>query len=317
MKPSHVTTVVAVSILGLTLSSIAPAQPAACDMQLAFNQKDGNAPGGTTPVWAGTATGQAPAALMFIEKLNVNTDGTRRSYNVSDFWGEQDALNNLCNAMSDACAGLDSEGLRQRRILTQQAREQGWPRDMTVRTRIEPHIIPFKNGKPCPEVDGYLVSATALHRPAINDVCDISNYVDALVTPAIVLPKGNASEFARRNARIGDLVVALRPGSTTPVFAVVGDSGPSGELGEGSVALNGRLLGKTSPPENYREVRGKPPFQGKAWTAPATFVLIFPGTRNASAPFMTTERIDPEAMRLFERWGGFPRAQACIDAYRR
>ncbi len=317
MKPSHVTVGVAASILWLTLSRIASAQPSACNMQLAFNQKDGNAPGGTTPVWEGSATGQTPAALMFIEKMNVNTDGTRRSYNVSDFWGEKVALNNLCNAMSDACAGLDSEGLRQRRILTQQARELGWPREMTRHTRISPHIIPFKNGKPCPEVDGYLVSATALHRLTINDVCDISNYVDALVTPAIVLPKGNSSEFARRNARIGDLVVALRPGSNTPVFAVVGDSGPSGELGEGSVALNGRLLAKTNPPENYREVRGRSPFQGKAWTVPPTFLLIFPGTRNPSDPFMTPERIDPEAKRLFEHWGGLPRAQACINAYRR
>lgn len=309
--------VVAVSLLGFALAGIAEALPVECDMQLAFEQKDKNAPGGMTPVWSSSATEPKSPALMFIEKINVNTDGTHRSYNVSDFWGEQRALNNLCNAMSDACVGLDTEGLRQRRILTQQARAQGWPRELTERTRIDPHIIPFKDGKPCPEIDGYLVSATALHRPTISDVCDMSNYLDALVTPAIVLPKGNDSEFAHRNARIGDLAVALRPGSTVPVFAVIGDYGPSGELGEGSIALNGRLLGKTTPPDNYREVRGKAPYHGKAWVVPATFILIFPGTRNVSAPFMTSERIDPEASRLFERWGGLARAHACINAYRR
>ena len=87
-----------------------------CEMKPAFQQADKNAVGKLTAVWTDVA-----GNLMFIEKLNVNTDGTRRSYAVDDFWGQTRALNNLCNAMSDACAGLDEPGLRARRIATQEA----------------------------------------------------------------------------------------------------------------------------------------------------------------------------------------------------
>ena len=285
-------------------------------MTLAFKQRDGNATGGFTAVWAD----DAGSSLLFIEALNVNTDGTRRSYRVDDFWGEREALNNLCNAMTDACAGLDTAGLKQRRVITQQAAAAGWPADLLAKTRIASSIIPFKNGKPCPVVDGFLISATALHRPQMTDVCDISNYVDAAVTPALVLPKNPSgatnSGFTQRNAKVGDLAVALRLDVLKPVFAVIGDTGPAGELGEGSVALNGKLLDKTVPPRNYLELRGKGPFKGKGWTVPASVVLIFPGTRQAADPWMTPQRIDEAAARLFDTWGGVPRVQACITAYK-
>lgn len=292
-----------------------PGHAVDCGMAPAFQQKDGNARGGVTAVWADPAA----KSLLFVDRLNVNTDGTSRSYSVDDFWGERVALNNLCNAMRDACAGLDNAGLKQRRELTQRAAAEGWPAALLAQTRIASSIIPFKDGKPCPAVNGFLVSATALHKPQVADVCDITNYADALVTPAIVLPKNPASNvlsgFAERGARVGDLVVAMLRDKPEPVFAVVGDTGPSGELGEGSVALNGRLLGKTAPPVNYQELRGKGAFRGKAWVTPPTLVIVFPGTRNAGAPWMTPERIDAAAQRLFEAWGGIERARACGAAY--
>ena len=103
------------------LAQVGGAGAVDCGMKPAFKQKDGNAKNGITAVWSDPQA----RALMFIDRLNVNTDGTRRSYSVSDFWGAQTALNNLCNAMSDACAGLDQEGLRQRRLLTQAAAAAG------------------------------------------------------------------------------------------------------------------------------------------------------------------------------------------------
>ena len=294
-----------------------PAHAQECAMSLAFQQRDGNAVGGSTAVWADKDT----ASLFFMESLNVNTDGTRRSYSVEDFWGEKNALNNLCNAMSDACSGLASAGLKNRRVATQAAEAAGWPKAQLDGTRLSPAIIPFKDGKPCPPVDGFLVSATALHKPGIADVCDIGNYVDALVTPAIVLPKNPSrtqlSEFAKRNAKVGDLVVAVVPGAAAPVYAVVGDTGPVNELGEGSIALNGKLLGKSSLPVNYLEVRGKGMFAGRGWTVPSAMVLVFPGTRNTADPLMTTDRIDAAANQRFERWGGMARMKSCAAAYAR
>ncbi|WP_222101909.1 glycoside hydrolase family 75 protein [Methylomonas koyamae] len=302
---------------GWLLVSVAAGHAADCGMAQAFKQPDGNAKTGFTRVWSD----REAKALFFIEGLNVNTDGTRRSYSVDDFWGEETALNNLCNAMSDACAGLSKDGLRSRRLLTQKAFANGWPAELLAQTKIAPAIIPFKGGKPCPPVDGFLVSATALHKPNVADVCDIGNYADALVTPALVLPKNPAkntlSEFAKRHAKVGDLAVALVPGSSAPVFAVVGDTGPAKELGEGSVALNGKLLGKNAAPANYQEVRGKGAFKGKAWTVPQAMVLIFPASGDSVEPYLTPERIDAAAQKLFEDWGGVARLNACAADYGR
>jgi hypothetical protein len=289
----------------LTISSV---QAAECKMNRAFMQPDGNAKHGQTAVWSD----EQSSSLLFIESLNVNTDGTRRSYSVEDFWGEKSALNNLCNAMSDACAGLSKEALKTRRITTQKAHADGWPAAQLQQTKISPAIIPFKGGKPCPLVDDFLVSATALHKPHIADVCDISNYVDALTTPAMVIPK--KSEFTKR-AKVGDLVVTMVPGANQPVYAVVGDTGPTRELGEGSIALNGKLLGKTSLPTNYLEVRGKGEFKGRGWTVPQAIVLIFPGTRDVANPFMTPERIDEAAKKRFDEWGGVERLNTCAAQY--
>jgi len=100
-----------------------------------------------------------------------------------------------------------------------------------------------------------------------------------------------------------------------PVYAVVGDTGPSGELGEGSVALNGKLLGKIATPVNYLELRGKGKFKGQAWTVPPTLVLVFPGTRNDADPWMMPDRINAAARERFDAWGGVPRAEACAQAY--
>lgn len=286
-----------------------------CGMTEAFRQPDGNAKTGLTSVWSDKNT----TSLLFVESLNVNTDGTRRSYSVDDFWGEKTALNNLCNAMSDACADLSKNELRNRRIVTQQAASADWPEDQLKKTKISSSIIPFKDGKPCPPVNGYLVSATALHKSAISDVCEISNYVDALVTPALVLPKNPSkkelSQFAKRNAKVGDLVVAMLYGGSQPVYAVVGDTGPATELGEGSIALNGKLLGKASPPVNYLEVRGKGEFKGRAWTAPRTTVIVFPGTRDESNPLMSPDRIDVAAKKRFDDWGGIERMKSCASEY--
>lgn len=283
-------------------------------MSQSFRQLDADAPGGTTAVWAD----QTNTSLFFAEALNVNTDGTRRSYSVADFWGQNKAINNLCNAMSDGCAGLSGDQLRSRRILTQEAFASGWPADKLAQTKISADILPFKNGKPCPLVDGFLVSATTLHKPNIHDVCDIENYVDALQVPAIVLPRNPSnglSGFSQRNAKIGDLVVAMMPGTATPVFAVVGDLGPRNRLGEGTVALAAKLLAKTSPPQNYDEIRGRGQFVGRGWTVSKALVLVFPGTRDPANPFMTTARIDPAARAKFAAWGGVARLTACAREY--
>jgi hypothetical protein len=293
----------ALMILG---SSCAASAEPECGLGFAFGQRDADAPQGVTPVWS-DASG---SALLFGEKLHVNTDGTRRSYRVDDFWGKRTALNNVCNAMSDGCAGLTSPQLRERREITQRAAANGWPQGELRATKLSERIIAFHGGKPCTTSDGFLVSATSLRKRRIDDVCDPANYVDSLAVAAIVLPqkpRDGASQFEQRNARIGDLAVAIGEENSDPVLAVVGDHGPSNKLGEASLALNGRLLGKSAEPTNYTDA--------KTWVVGRAFVLIFPGSRDADAPFLTQDRIDSAAQRRFEAWGGIERLKACRTDY--
>lgn len=300
--------------LGFALLSSTPVTQAQtqCAMSHAFDQPDVDAPGGKTSVWK-----DEQGNLMFVQPLQINTDGTRRSYNVDDFWGTERALNNLCNAMNDLCAGLDKPGMQSRRELTQRAHKEKWPKDLLAQTKLNPNIIPMPGGKPCESIDGYLVSATALRKPHVSNECDLTNYVDALTVPALVIPqnpKGGVSEFAKRDIKVGELVVAMSGQRT--VRGVIGDTGPARKLGEATLAMNGQLLGKTEEPKNYNQVRGRKPYQGQGWSVPSAFVLIFAGSRDDTNPYMTTERIDPEVDRRFSQWGGTARAQACTDQYR-
>lgn len=295
----------------LTLAPLTHAQTQ-CAMSHAFDQTDVDAPGGKTPVWK-----DEQGNLMFVQPLHINTDGTRRSYNIDDFWGTERALNNVCNAMKDLCAGLDKPGMQRRRELTQRAHKEGWPKDLLDESKLSPKIIPMPGGRPCKSIDGYLVSATALRKPRISDQCDLTNYVDALTVPALVIPENpekGLSEFAKRDIKVGELVVAMSGQRT--VRGVVGDTGPTSKLGEATLAMNGQLLGKTEEPKNYDQVRGNAPYHGQGWGVRSAFVLIFAGSRDKTNPYMTVERIDPEVDRRFDQWGGTARAQACIDQYK-
>jgi hypothetical protein len=234
-------------------------------MSFGFMQPDVSRVGKESPVWKDKSP--QGTSVLFRHALQVNTDGTRRSYSVEDFWGETKAINNLCNAMSDVCSGLTQTGLRNRRIVTPDAMAKQWPIAQVKATRIDPAIIPFKDARLCTEVNGYLVSATALHAAAIGDVGDQDAYLDAATVPALVLPRGIRPALGRpraptgfdlANAKIGDLVVAISPFSAAPVYGVVADAA----------------------------------------------VLIFAGTRDAKTPYLMDDRIDHDAAEKFVEWGG-------------
>jgi len=131
-----------------------------------------------------------------------------------------------------------------------------------------------------------------------------------------VIRGGDSLVLQREETHIGDLGIAMLPSGEDPVYAVIGDTGPAAELGEGSIALNGKLLGKTAEPQNYYELIGRHPF-GQGWTVARAFVLVFPGTRNNENPYMTGPRIDEAAKKRLEEWGGVTRLTACAKAYGR
>lgn len=109
----------------------------------------------------------------------------------------------------------------------------------------------------------------------MNGVCEIKNYADSSTVPAIVIPRGT-SELTFLGAGVGDIVAVLRPGSARPVFGVIGDTGDSNKLGEGSMAINQTLLG-LSVPANYEEIK-------KGWDIPTAYVMVFPNSRTPTDP---------------------------------
>ncbi len=270
-----------------------------CEMPLRFMQVDRDAPGNRTAVY-GTND-----ALFFREKLQVNTDGTPKSYAVDDVFGRTRALNNMCNAMFNYCRELDKDGKKQRARDVAVAAAAGWPKPLFDRTRIAPNVIVMRGGKPCPTIDNYLLSATTLVDPSVRDVCNPARYVDALRVPALVLPLASMG-FHAAGARIGDLVVAIAPNGE-PVFGVVGDSGPKDALGEASIAMNGALNRVGRDPINYQDVL-------QHWVVTKAGLLIFPGSRDAANPYLTNSRIEAAGRARLASWGGIERLRSCLTS---
>jgi hypothetical protein len=210
-------------------------------------------------------TGQKPI-ILFQTILRVNTDGSPLSYHPQDLRGKDKALNNICNAVVVRKAGSD-ENL----CFTHFGEAIGVFesfRDTNYQTVPDGFQITWANvlatvkdqGKDVPCVftsgafQGYFGSLTALKNGLTGDKgeCDINEQVNPMAVPALVLVGGNNAvrEFG---ARVGDLLVAYNPKTLLFSSAIIGDTGPKDNLGEGSVVLNMKLLGTTVRPTNRAE----------------------------------------------------------------
>lgn len=84
--------------------------------------------------------------------------------------------------------------------------------------------------------------------------CEYLNQVDSLVIPHLVRA-GGTNPIKTFGGKVGDLVIAHYPKTRVTVFAVIGDEGPTDNLGEGSVAMNMTLLKASGPPTNYADTQ--------------------------------------------------------------
>src|SRR5262249_55650446 len=101
---------------------------------------------------------------------------------------------------------------------------------------------------------GYFGSLTALRNGLSGNKgeCDLDDQVNPMAVPALVLVGGN-SAVRTFGAQVGDLLVAFNPRTGLVSSAIVGDTGPPDNLGEGSVSLNMKLRGIAAPPTNKQE----------------------------------------------------------------
>lgn len=155
--------------------------------------------------------------------------------------------------------------------------------------------IATKNGKPCIQgrdhpAPGYYVSTTKLEDRSKKED-DPARYVDSERINFIVLPRG-----MKGGAKMGDFAVVIRRETGHYEYAICGDQGPPGKIGEGSIAL-AQALGINANPRN-------------GGVGDGIVYVIFPGTQRGWP--LTQRSIDLECARLFAAWGGLPQAEAAL-----
>ncbi|WP_150285994.1 hypothetical protein [Rhabdaerophilum calidifontis] len=210
----------------------------------------------------GRSDGQPMSLIAFRAGLRVNTDGAPISYHPDDLRGRVKAINNICNGVSVRDMAGRRLGCGEARAAFAAFRDRNWvePPGVTIRWQ---NVIAARSegGRSIPCVfrsgphAGYLGSLTTLKNglaPAERGECEAADQVDQSQIPTIVLP-GGANPLRQFGARIGDLVAVRNPETGVDVAAIIADAGPPDNLGEGSVALNMRLLGAPRPPATYGE----------------------------------------------------------------
>ena len=205
--------------------------------------------------------------ILFQTNLRVNTDGAPLSYHPQDPRGRTKAINNVCNAIVVRRVNSDANLCFTQFTKAVQVFEQF--RDTNFQTVPTGFRITWQNvlstvrenGKDVPCVfrsgpfEGYFGSLTALRNNLTTDrgECDVNDQVNPMTVPALVLASGQSNPVSIFGAKLGDLVIAFNPQTQLFTAAIIGDKGPKDNLGEGSVALNMKLLGTTTPPTNKQE----------------------------------------------------------------
>jgi len=268
-------------------------------------------------------SGQKPI-ILFQTRLRVNTDGSPLSYHPQDLLGQSKALNNICNAIAVRKAGSQvnlclsrGAGFREAISVFEKFRDSGFttvPDGFQIRwENVLAAVTEQGAKKPCVftsgPFQGYFGSLTALNNGLTRDrgECDLNNQVNPIAVPALVLV-GGKSAVAAFGAQVGDLLVAFNPQTGLFSSAIVNDTGPPDNLGEGSVLLNMKLRGVTSPPTSKKET-----FSLSIENA-QVLVAIIPGSKSfqVARPY-TAENIDARVT-AWQRDAGFASPNQFIEA---
>lgn len=259
--------------------------------------------------------------ILFQTKLRVNTDGSPMSYHPEDPRGKSQALNNICNAIvvkkgssaKNLCFTSFGEAIgvfekfRDSNYQTVPGYRITWE-NVLATVQADGKNIPcvFKTG----DHQGYFGSLTALKNDLTGDKgeCEVSNQVNPMTVPALVLV-GGQNVVKAFGARVGDLLVAYNPKTQLISSAIIGDTGPKDNLGEGSILLNMKLLGTTTPPTNKTET-----FKLSIENT-QVLVAIIPGSRlfqvEGNKPY-TAENINSRVID-WQRKAGFATPEKFLD----
>jgi len=264
--------------------------------------------------------------ILFQTHLRVNTDGSPRSYHPSDLYADQNlALNNICNGVSVKKTGSTEnlclkkghfaeavEAFRSFQNSNYLKQPDGykitWANVFAAR-KVNNREIPciFQSG----DYKGYFGSLTRQKNGLTNDKgeCEINDQLNAEKIPTLVLA-GGRNILTAFGAEVGDLLVAYNPRTQIYVAAIIGDTGPPDNLGEGSIALGLKLRGRSEIPKNYAEL--------KRLSIENTQVLVAiiqgSNTYSVSKPF-TVINIEDRVM-MWQRQFGFSTPESFVAMMR-
>ncbi|PXX41379.1 glycoside hydrolase family 75 protein [Undibacterium pigrum] len=137
---------------------------------------------------------------------------------------------------------------------------------------------------------GFYISKTSLEDKD-RALQDPRRYVDAEVIPFFVLP----GKF-KFGAKLGDLGIAINTGNGKICGCIHADNGPSGKIGEASIALANKL--------------GVPSNPKKGGVAHGIVYVVFPGS--ASGWPASPDTLEQRAQAKFTAWGGLARLKNCL-----
>ncbi|MBV8896592.1 MAG: hypothetical protein JO051_08780 [Acidobacteriaceae bacterium] len=238
--------------------------PCQSQTECTIQQQEVFAPQGKPVVLASRPGAPADARfVLFQSKLRVNTDGAPTSYHPDDPKGQTKAINNIANAISVRKDGKSVsyadtirvfEDFRDHDWTVPAGYQLTWQNVLAARTEGSRKVpCVFTSG----ENKGYFGSLTALRNNlsgAAAGECSAADQLDERYVPALVIA-GGSNPLKHFGVSTGDLLIALNPANGVVQAAVVGDSGPTDNLGEGSVALNMSLLKNTHQPRTYSETK--------------------------------------------------------------
>lgn len=254
--------------------------------------------------------GSIDGSLLWASALAIDVDGAPNAYH--PIGTKKGALISICNGADAIVNGSKISGADDCDAFIKnyyEARDAGWVADGKPRISFYGVATKGNSGNdlytPCLQTEGpfegFFVSPTSLVANASKGSCDTGRYLDALAVPFFVLPGG--SDFQKRGIKLGDIAAVLGPAGKV-VFAVFGDGGPPGKLGEGSLALALLLRGMpVNPKPTQNDV-------ANAALAGGVHMLVFPHS-NPQPPYVA-QHIAQAGQRLLSAWGGEDRLRACV-----
>lgn len=144
-----------------------------------------------------------------------------------------------------------------------------------------------KNTDPAP---GFYISSTSL-QDKTRQIDDPRRYVNAEEIPFFVLP--GKSKFG---AKLGDLGVVINTQNGLIQGCIHADNGPSGKIGEGSIALAKKLNIPSSP--------------RKGGVAHGIVYIVFPGSHSGWP--LSLDEIHKTAQEKFSNWGGLEKMRRVL-----